>query len=180
VLILADNGIPRDSIAKLASGFYSLINSKAYVKKPNRQLLRVNCPQGRSELHCQPETIRETIFLTEGIPIDNIRLLSTSNAADALTNYLVEPSYEFGIRLKIGCLRCKRIIKYEFSVALIEMNFECECGCYEFETLDIGSDKGFPLWVDGRKVKNSKVVQYKQGGIIRGMGCTDCWRFSEC
>jgi hypothetical protein len=35
------------------------------------------------------------------------------------------------------------------------------------------------LWVDGRKV-NSNIVQYKHGGVIRGMGCTDCWRFGDC
>jgi len=54
VLILSDGGISRDSLAKLSTGFYSLINSKAYVKKPNRELLKVNSPQGKSELQCQP------------------------------------------------------------------------------------------------------------------------------
>lgn len=179
MLIFSEAGASRDNLAKLNTGFYSLINSKAYVKKPNREKLKVNTPQGRSELNCPPEQIRETIFLAEGIPIDNIRLLTGFSSCEAPSSYLVDTNFELEILLKLKCAKCERVAKYEYSIALIHMNFACECGSQDFSIVELSSNKKVPLWIDGVKV-GPMAMRYKRGGFIRAMGCTDCWRFNGC
>lgn len=42
------------------------------------------------------------------------------------------------------------------------------------------SGRGVPLWVEGRRVGDKEQVRYTKGGVIRGMGCTDCWVFNGC
>lgn len=47
-------------------------------------------------------------------------------------------------------MRCGAFKKHDYAVALIELNFVCECGCNDFQFVELNSR--IPLWVNGRRV----------------------------
>ena len=165
----------KDKLKKIKKRFYSLIENKLYVKKDPTNLLKIRSPSQELSLFCNSQIVKETIHLTDGIPIENIKIILN----DPL-GYIVENNLDISISVKLQCVRCNHKRFRVSSCCRLVLDFVCTCGSKEWMVTSLVTEPAYlPIWYEGRKVSSS-LVEYVPGGEFRVVGCNICWRLGDC
>lgn len=110
--------------------------------------IKITTPEGQSELNCPPQYLFSTLYVSEGIPVENIKEISQNKVIQT-------KSSPIHIKLMLICLDCKKKVKLTFCRGVIKIN-ELECPKCEkkgnWKLKDVESNA--PLWGNGVKIEN--------------------------
>ena len=97
------------------ANFYTLIDKVYFIRK-SMDSIRVSSPHGESELNCPVNNIVSTFYLTEGLPLESIKEITTGKI-------IQNANSPIKIVLKIKCMTagCDRRIKLTFSKSIIDI-----------------------------------------------------------
>lgn len=126
--------------------FYTLIGRVYFIRK-TMDKIKVYSPHGESELNCPVNSIVSTFYLTEGLPLESIKEISTGKIIQTSDSPIK-------ITLKLKCKDCDRKVKITYSKSIMAISdISCDNCKNKGQWLLLDFNSNFPIWGDGRKIE---------------------------